>query len=290
CFSRALRLSHESGTVLWRGRFSLGLALVHRARGDNEAALDEIDEAITLLSELGSPHETAISRAWQARIWLDDQRYPLAQRWAEHANLLPLNDPAAAERHIEYATFMRLIFTEGGKEADVLPRIERFRRLAVADERIGHAIEYDILAAIALQSAGRSSEAVARLDQAMTMASPGGYVRIFADEGERLAPLLQRIAAQGRHREFALRLLQTIGVNQESDQPDGPAPPNPLSDRELDVLRLAATGLSNRAIGDRLFITDKTAKKHISNILSKLEASNRTEAVDRARRLGLLHD
>jgi LuxR family maltose regulon positive regulatory protein len=105
-----------------------------------------------------------------------------------------------------------------------------------------------------------------------------------------IAPLLRHAATRGAHREYARRLLAAIDGTAAPAVPTThrPGMVESLSDRELEVLRLVAVGLPNRDIGQRLFISEKTVKTHLSNILGKLETTNRTQAVDQARRLGLL--
>ncbi|MBP7690564.1 MAG: hypothetical protein KA764_01530 [Anaerolineales bacterium] len=132
----------------------------------------------------------------------------------------------------------------------------------------------------------------------MTLAEPTGFIRLFLDGGEPLGTLLAQHAGQpsveSRRNEYLNRLLAPFRLEAALTQVAPPAPPirqplvEPLSERELEVLRLMAAGLSNQAIASRLVISIPTVKKHGSNLLGKLHAVNRTEAVMRARELGWL--
>jgi LuxR family maltose regulon positive regulatory protein len=140
------------------------------------------------------------------------------------------------------------------------------------------------------------------LARALALGSPQGYVRVFADEGAPMAALLarlaaaqrdQRAAAGGIHASYLAALLRACG---EADavpprRRAAAAPPGmaePLTGRELEVLRLLAAGSSNQRIARELFVALDTVKKHVTHVLGKLGAANRTEAAARARQLGLI--
>jgi DNA-binding CsgD family transcriptional regulator len=147
----------------------------------------------------------------------------------------------------------------------------------------------------------RQQEALSRLSQAVHLAAPAGYIRSFVDEGTSMAALLSRLRAQERQAED-LPYLETLlrAFHQKPGaQPTGlesepsPSPPRPLMDplsaREQEVLHLLARGDSNQDIAEALAVATTTIKNHVSNILSKLGVTNRTQAVARARALGLRH-
>jgi LuxR family maltose regulon positive regulatory protein len=152
------------------------------------------------------------------------------------------------------------------------------------------------LQALALRASGREEEALRLLGETMELAEGGGFIRLFLDEGERMAALLSEAAARGTRSVYAESLLSAFSAERamrdiaraESEKPHSQALIDPLSQRELEVLRLVAEGLSNQEIGERLFLALDTIKGHNRRIFEKLEVKRRTEAIARARELGLL--
>jgi LuxR family maltose regulon positive regulatory protein len=153
-----------------------------------------------------------------------------------------------------------------------------------------------ILKAKVLYQAGQKNEALTTLDQAIMLAWPEGFIRPFVDEGDELRRLLVEYRVQYiEPRTPGDNVLAYIHHLLAAFPLPGSQPPpslypflDPLSERELEVLRLVADGASNRDIADDLFLAVTTVKKHISNIMSKLNASSRTQAVAEARTLGFL--
>ena len=145
-----------------------------------------------------------------------------------------------------------------------------------------------LLQALAHQAQGDRDTAVQLLRDALTLAQPGGFIRTFVDEGAALAQMLRQLKAEGGGlTEYIDQLLNAI--DHEPVSAHAPQPLlEPLSERELEVLRLIAQGLSNQAIGDQLFLALNTVKGHNRRIFGKLQVQRRTEAVARARELGLL--
>ncbi len=165
----------------------------------------------------------------------------------------------------------------------LLPRMEQ-------QERVDLVIEIQILRALAFQTQGDIGQALAALECALSLAEPGGFVRIFVDEGPPMAQLLYQAAIQGIAPEYTGRLLQAFPAPEvKPPSPDLPAEMiESLTERELDVLRLIAEGLSNQEIARQLFLALPTVKWHTSNIYGKLAVKNRTQAVAKARSLGIL--
>jgi len=140
------------------------------------------------------------------------------------------------------------------------------------------------------------------LAEALTLACPLGYVRVFADEGAPMSALLGRLVAAQRADQAAARVplgclaqvLRALGAKDTAPGPGRgtaaavPGLVEPLTARELEVLRLLAAGMPNQAIAAELVVALDTAKKHVSHVLGKLGAANRTEAVARARQLSLI--
>ena len=162
--------------------------------------------------------------------------------------------------------------------------LERLYQVAPERGLTGRSIELLILMALALQADDDIEGALRALQEALTLAEPEGYVRIFVDEGEPMVTLLRRAATAGIAPRYAASLLAAF------PRASIPAQPliDPLTARELEVLQLLATGLSNREVASELVIAPSTAKRHIANIYGKLGVSSRTQGAARARELDLL--
>ncbi len=146
---------------------------------------------------------------------------------------------------------------------------------------------------VVLFAQGEKDQAVQVLTEALALAEPGGYIRLFVDEGDAMAELLSAAAAQGIRPDYVGRLLAAFEGEMKDEQPTASVPGSsfliePLSQRELEILKLIAQGLSNREIGERLFLALDTIKGHNRKIFDKLQVQSRTEAIARARELGLL--
>ena len=165
------------------------------------------------------------------------------------------------------------------------------------DERL-HAM---VLEALALDAHREPDRATQLLGDALALAEPGGFIRLFVDEGEPMAELLRRMQDEGgtlRVKEYIHKLLAAFG-NKEEFHPSSFTPAlragasvpqplfEPLSQRELEILKLVAQGRSNREIGERLFLALDTVKGHNRRIFDKLQVQSRMEAIARARELGL---
>jgi LuxR family maltose regulon positive regulatory protein len=168
-------------------------------------------------------------------------------------------------------------------------------RLLVAAEqgkRIGSAIEISIVQALAHQARDNQAKALESLKHALNLAEPEGYLRIFVDEGKTMTELLTSLNKSHEDeglKEYISKLL-SASQKQVENAPASPPQPliDPLSQRELEVLRLVEQGLSNDQISKKLFLSVSTVKGHNLRIFNKLQAKSRTEAVARARELGLL--
>ncbi len=159
-----------------------------------------------------------------------------------------------------------------------------------ADERL----KALVLQSVALQALGDQAAALELLGEAVTLAEPGGFVRIFLDEGVPVARLLDKVQARGMAPDYIHRILAASPApeSQDSDLTSSQAANleliEPLSDRELEVLELIAAGLTNREVASRLYLSLHTIKVHNRNIYGKLGVKNRTEAAAKGRTLGIL--
>jgi LuxR family maltose regulon positive regulatory protein len=151
-------------------------------------------------------------------------------------------------------------------------------------------IEILALQALALQAQKDESAAVRALEAALALAEPEGYVRTFVDEGQGMASLLRKALARGIARGYVEDLVAAFGTRDTArrDQPVVTAGLEPVTPRELQVLRLLADGASNAELARALVVEQSTVKTHLIHLYSKLDAHNRTQAVARARALQLL--
>ncbi|RPI26097.1 MAG: hypothetical protein EHM70_19385 [Chloroflexota bacterium] len=218
------------------------------------------------------------------------------RQWAERYGMSGPFDPSVLEqgdqatirrfRKYEYPITARLWIADG-RPADALALLEAVLPGVEEINRIGLAIEYEILIAIAAHALGQENKSLRAIERALTLAEPEGYVRIFLDVGKALAGILSMAISNRIRPGYARRLLAAIpNASPAAVKPAGMV--EQLSGRELEVLGLIAEGLSNEEIAQRLVLSLPTIKWHTSNIYGKLIVKNRTEAVARARILGLL--
>ncbi|WP_028612360.1 LuxR C-terminal-related transcriptional regulator [Paenibacillus harenae] len=204
--------------------------------------------------------------------------------------LLRQGNPAAAahlaQTHELLSSLARVHLAQG-EAAAALAALEPMRRQAEAKGWKNERLKVMVLQAVALHEHGDMDMAVQLLGDALLLAEPGGFIRIFVDEGIPMAGLLTEAAAHGIMPGYIGKLL---AVFESGQHPAAPAKTliEPLSERELNVLQLIAQGLSNREISERLFLALSSVKGHNQNIFGKLQVRRRTEAVARARELGLL--
>ena len=185
------------------------------------------------------------------------------------------------------------VLLAGGDSSSALAILAEYRRQMESRHWEDERLKAMVLEIIALQAQGEKDQAVQLLREALTLAKPGGFIRIFADEGIAMSSVLSSAIAGGIMTDYANKLLTIIKVEQPKPEDKtgrrSEIPlDEPLSQRELEVLQLIARGLSNREISQKLFLALDTVKGHNRIIFSKLQVQRRTEAVARARELGLL--
>ena len=238
--------------------------------------------------------------AQRARLLLAQGDLPGAARFAQDNGLGPDDEPDYA-RESGYLVLARILLAQD-RPGQALALLDRLHGAAAAQDRCDGLIEAGALRALALAATGDEAGAVAALGEALMLACPQGYVRVFADEGPPMAALVGRLIAAQRAGQAAAGVpLGCLARLQRAFNPEHTLPDpgqgtaavrgivDPLTARELEVLGMLATGRSNQAIASDLVVTVDTVKKHVSHVLDKLGAANRTEAVARARELELIH-
>ena len=230
--------------------------------------------------------------AWQARFWLAQNNLEAASQWAAERGL-DVDGELPFLREDEYIVLARiLIAQEQLDEATGL--LQHLLEAAETGGRTTRVIEILMLQTLAFQTSGDTDRAMDMLEQALTLAEQGGFVRIFVDEGSPMARLLYEAATRGIAPDYASRLLSAFpdAEPRQIDPSNTQSPKSdlvePLSDREIEVLQLVAEGLTNREIGERLFLSLNTVKAHTRNLYGKLDIHSRTQAVAKARALGIL--
>jgi LuxR family maltose regulon positive regulatory protein len=298
--ARYLRSSKEfgehGGLPENRYRWYVGMARIEETQGDLDRALDLLDEAQRLYVRSPDPEVRPVA-AVKARVWVRQGRLVEALGWA-HDRRLSVDDELSYLREFEHITLARLLMARDRHDRgesdpwETMALLDRLQQAAEKGGRLGSLIEVLVLQALAQEAQGDVIRALSPLQRALTLAEPEGYVRTFVDEGEAVRALLRHAAADGPASAYARQLLSAF------EKPARPAssPPHgvsaglvePLSRREVEILRLIATGLRNQDIADQLCISVSTVKRHIANTYGKLGVSHRTEAILRANEHKLL--
>ena len=313
---RSKELGEHTGLPQNRYRWRVAMARIREAQGDLDGALDLLHEAERLYVGDFFPNVRPIA-AWKTRVWVAQGRLGEALDWAREQGL-SVSDDLSYLREFEHITLARVLLARSKSDRadrsmlEAMGLLERLLQAAEEGERTGSIIEILVLQALAHQMQGDISAALVPLERALTLAEPEGYVRIFVDEGPPMAVLLAKLHEHSRKRpraaltnvplayiERLLALLRGERV-QEGISPaatsssSAPAPAqsllDPLTERELEVLRLIAAGLSNRDIAARLVLALSTVKSYVNTIYGKLQVESRTQAVARARALHLLSE
>ncbi len=282
---RSQELGEYNGLPQNPYRWRVAMARIREAEGDLGGALDLLNEAERLYVGDFFPNVRPVP-ALKARVWIAQGRLGEALGWAREQGL-SVDDELSYLREFEHITLARMLLARSRGEPvhQVTRLLERLLRAAEEGDRTGRVIEILVLQALTRQRLGNIPAALASLERAVTLAEPEGYVRVFADEGPPMASLLRAAAKQRIGGNYAGRLLAAMG---EHYGPVKQALIEPLSERELDVLRLLGTELGGPAIARELMVSLNTVRTHTKHIYAKLAVTNRRAAVRRARELDLL--
>ena len=334
---QALEAAGENSQIALTGPAHVGLAQVLYERDELDAALDHATRGVALCRPLASTPALAAGLAvvarirqvqgdaagasevmgeagqaglsWQviallnpvpsqrARLLLAQGDVSAAAQWTAAAGLSPDDEPDYP-REPAYLVLARVLLAQDNP-GPALTLLQRLLGAAADQGRIGSIIEIQALRALALAAHGDHASAAGALTEAVTLAYPHGYVRVFADEGPPMRALLAQLPAGQQAPASRIDSGYLAALLRACGQADAVPPPGRavaaapglierLTGRELEVLRLLAAGRSNQRIAHDLVVALDTVKKHVTHILGKLGAGNRTEAVARARDLGLI--
>jgi LuxR family maltose regulon positive regulatory protein len=280
----ARELGEHAGLPRNRYRSRVAMARLRQAGGDLVGAVDLLDEAERLYTSDFFP-DVAPVPAVRARVWLAQGRSGVALAWARQRGL-SVADDLSYLREFEHITLARALLAQRSlQEATRL--LERLLPAAEEGARAGSVIEILVLQALAHQAQGDIPAALAALRRAVALAEPDGWVRIFVDEGPPMASLLRAVAKQGIAPSRVRRLLAAVENSAGRTRIDQDLI-EPLSDRELDVLRLLGTDLDGPGIARHLSVSLHTVRSHTKHIYTKLGVNNRRAAVRRAEELDLM--
>jgi LuxR family maltose regulon positive regulatory protein len=277
------------------------LGWIRRADGDVTGAMTAMQEA----ESVGiSSDVVAIMNpvpALRARLLLAVGEIDDAARWVRERGL-GINEEPSYPRELEYLVLARLLLARR-EHGNALRLLRTLRSRASRQWRTNSLIEVQALEALALSASGDESAAMTALTEALALASPEGYLRVFVDEGEPMAKLLAKLGSLQSAGRIQLpadvsaddleRVQRGFDARGHANARRARAHPTDsdvdrLTEREVQVLALVAAGRSNQEIADELVVVIDTVKKHVGHILDKLGAANRTQAVARARVRGLL--
>jgi LuxR family transcriptional regulator, maltose regulon positive regulatory protein len=319
---KAEEIGEQTTLVDWAYRWRIAQARLKQSRSDLEAALVLLNEASCFYVKTAIP-DTRPVEALKANVYLKQGRLDKAEDWVRKRGL-SADDELTYLNEFEHLVLARVLIAEYQSRKDdnsilqAIGMLDRLLKAAEAQRRTGSVIEILMVLVLAQQVQGNHPLAWASLERALTLAEPEGYVRLFVDEGEPVHLLLMNLRSRMEKQPSGLdhpilvyleKLVSALEWAVEKQAPDHPYKVDlirpahlieaevqqaktmlvePLSERELEVLRLIAQGLSNTQISQRLVVALSTVKGHNLRIFGKLQVQNRTEAVARARELGLL--
>lgn len=293
----AIRLAIRGGHTEARIYGYLLLAFLEQIKGEHEQAHRLVDQARSLV-----PPEVAwamlLIEAWEAQLWLLEGNVAAAAEWAR-TSAAALDDNLYGQTAAPLVILLRVY----AATAQTVPLLERLERLGVTTGApVPMAHELHLLAALACHQAGDEPRALEALERSLAVVERSGLVGCYVELAPWTGPLLRWALPRTGRAPLVAELLRMVGTEQPGTagtaaaagaavrQANRAPQPllEPLSERELEVLQLVASGASNQEIADQLFVALTTVKKHVGNIFGKLGAANRVQAMTRAQELGLL--
>jgi LuxR family maltose regulon positive regulatory protein len=288
----------EQALIDWPYRWRLAQARLKEAEGDLETALDLLDEARRLYVRTSVLDFHPID-ALKVRVYLRQGRLSEALAWARERGL-SVDDDLSYLDEFEHVTLARILIAQykndpaAGSIHEAIALLERLLQAAEAGRRMGSVIEILVVQALAFQAQGNVSQALASMERALALAEPESYVRIFVDEGEPMRLLIEKLP-RDQDKKFPGYVDKLLAAFARPTAIPQPKTNNlqsmiiePLSERELEVLKLLRSELSGPEIAQQLIVSLHTLRTHTNNIFKKLGVNNRRAAVRRAEELDLL--
>ena len=262
---------------------------------DVDGALDLLAEAERLSVRIITPTpELRPAAAYKTLVWIAQERFAEANDWARNQGL-SLDDDPIYTREFEHITLAKVVIAQhrnAPTEHSIQGVPELLQRLldsAESPERVGSIIEILVTRSLAYEAVGDISTGVESLARALELAEPEGYLRVFVDEGPPMQNLLRHAAGEGIGGGYTQRLLAAFDPSSgpTRDHADQNGLVEPLSDREIEILRLIAAGMTNQEIAAQLVVSISTIKTHINRTYRKLDVHSRTQALVKISELGI---
>jgi LuxR family maltose regulon positive regulatory protein len=298
------RLGVESGQrggmtgLQFTCRYVLAQAL--QSQQDSTGADQVLREIASLNEQHPNPVNSGYAAVWVARLRLRQGQIEGAVRWVDHCGLRADDTDLPYSRELEYLTLAGVRIALGEPDT-VTPLINRLEQAAISGNRTGSLISILILKALAQKSQSDVPGACLVLERALLLALPEGYIRSFIDEGKPILDLLTDLRVSTNAKpgqavensslsllDYIDRLMAVFSLPAHFAPQSSGIIIEPLSDRELEILRLIASGASNAEIASSLFIALSTVKSHANHLFGKLGVNSRTQAIVRAQELALL--
>jgi LuxR family maltose regulon positive regulatory protein len=285
---------------------SFCLSLIYQAQGQSDKARERNRKMMEYAMDTGNQMVLRTTQAFEAELALRQGQLSEASNWAKRFNPKPFLPPFAF--YMPQLTLAKILLAQDTNDsrrraADLLDELHDFLASIHYKKSL---IEVLALQALLHDTLGESPVALEKVAKALALAEPGGFIRVFVDLGPQMADLLKRLHKQNVAVDYIEKLLaafrddEQVVVAEAADhpmvsdhQPLRPSAPFqplvvPLTNRELDVLELLAQRLSNKEIAEKLFVSTETVKGHLKNMYPKLQVSNRREAIEKAKALGIL--
>lgn len=293
---KSLQATKKAPLQLCQYRIALEQASERANLSDLDGALEQLNKAEQLYYRNIVPEFQTVC-ALKTRVWIKQNRLDGALAWVRRQKL-SVEDELSFALEFNHITLARLLIAQyrNDKQESILNQalsfLERLNDAAKIGNRLGRLIEILILQSLVYQLGRDIKTALKFLQQALNLAEVEGYVQIFVTEGKPLELLLNEVEAKRITSDYAKKLLLVYKKNKENNKNTTTSLNDvlvePLSKRELEVLKLIEQGLSNQDISKKLFITLSSVKGHNQKIFAKLQVKRRTEAVARARELSLV--